>query len=383
MNNPKLMMVAGEASGDLHCAKLSEKLKELCPNLTLFGMGGKLMAQAGVQIDYDISDLSVMGITEVISKLPLVLSRLRGLKSLIDKRKPDAVVLVDFPDFNIRLLPYIHSRKVPVIYYIPPKAWAWRKKRAYVLAKYTSAIASIFPFETKVYKEAGANVHYVGHPLMDIVKPSLSKAEAYEKFGLDPHKPIVGLMPGSRKKEIKKLLGIMIDSARMIKSKIPDCQFILPVAHTIPRDMIPNLTNLPLVIIDNADVYNMMSITDIIIMASGTATLESAFMLAPMIVIYKVSNLSFMVMSRLVNPEVKSTTLPNIIAGKMIVPELLQNKASAINVSDIALRMLKNPNIIETQRNELIKVREQMGDIGAVERVARLILKQIKTCTNE
>jgi lipid-A-disaccharide synthase len=378
MNDPKVMMVAGEASGDLHCAHLAEKLKELCPSLTLFGMGGKLMVQAGVQIDYDISDLSVMGITEVLGKLPIVLSRLKGLKSLIDQRKPDVIVLVDFPDFNIRLLPFAHSRKVPVIYYIPPKAWAWRKKRAYILAKYTSAIASIFPFEAKVYKEAGANVHYVGHPLLDITKPSLSKAETYGKFGLDSNKPIIGLMPGSRRKEIKKLLQVMIDSARMIGVEIPDCQFILPVAQTIPRDIIPDLTDPPVTIIDSTDVYNMMNITDLIIMASGTATLEAVFMLTPMIVIYKVSGISFMVISRLVNPDVKSTALPNIIAGKMIVPELLQDKASAENISAIAIRMLKNPDELTGQKDELAKVLKQMGEPGAVERTARLVLEFIK-----
>lgn len=378
MNDPKVMMVAGEASGDLHCAHLAEKLKELCPSLTLFGMGGKLMVQAGVQIDYDISDLSVMGITEVLGKLPIVLSRLKGLKSLIDQRKPDVIVLVDFPDFNIRLLPFAHSRKVPVIYYIPPKAWAWRKKRAYILAKYTSAIASIFPFEAKVYKEAGANVHYVGHPLLDIAKSSLSKAEAYGKFGLDSNKPIIGLMPGSRRKEIKKLLQVMIDSAQMIGSEIPDCQFILPVAQTIPRDIISDLTDPPVTIIDSIDVYNMMNITDLIIMASGTATLEAVFMLTPMIVIYKVSGISFMVMSRLVNPDVKSTTLPNIIAGKMIVPELLQDKASAENISAIAIRILKNPDELTSQKDELAKVLKQMGEPGAVERTARLVLEFIK-----
>ena len=372
------MMVAGEASGDLHCAHLAEKLKELCPSLTLFGMGGKLMVQAGVQIDYDISDLSVMGITEVLGKLPIVLSRLKGLKSLIDQRKPDVIVLVDFPDFNIRLLPFAHSRKVPVIYYIPPKAWAWRKKRAYILAKYTSAIASIFPFEAKVYKEAGANVHYVGHPLLDITKPSLSKAEAYGKFGLDSNKPIIGLMPGSRRKEIKKLLQVMIDSARIIGSEIPDCQFILPVAQTIPRDMIPDLTDPSVTIIDSTDVYNMMNITNLIIMASGTATLEAVFMLTPMIVIYKVSGISFMVISRLVNPDVKSTALPNIIAGKMIVPELLQDKASAENISAIAIRILKNPDELTSQKDELAKVLKQMGEPGAVERTARLVLEFIK-----
>jgi lipid-A-disaccharide synthase len=284
----KIMMVAGEASGDMHCARLASKLKELCPTLSIFGMGGKLMAQAGVHIDYDISDLSVMGITEVLGKLPLVLNRLSGLKTLIKQRKPDAIVLVDFPDFNMRLLPFAHSHKVPIIYYIPPKAWAWRSKRANVIARYTSAVATIFPFEAEVYKQAGANVHYVGHPLLDIVKPSISKEEAYNRFQLDPNKSIIGLMPGSRRKEIFKLLSVMQESAKVIKSKFPDCQFILPIAHTIPRDMIPEMSDPPVTIIDGSDVYNMMNITDLIIMASGTATLESAFMLAPMIVIYKV-----------------------------------------------------------------------------------------------
>ena len=378
MNNPKIMMVAGEASGDLHCARLANKLKELCPSVTLFGMGGKLMAEADVQIDFDISDLSVMGITEILGKLPLILKRLKGLKSLIDERKPDAIVLVDFPDFNIRLLPFAYSRKTPVIYYIPPKVWAWRRKRAYTIAKYTSAVASIFPFEADVYKSAGANVHYVGHPLLDFSKPSISREEAFKKFNLNPDKPIVGLMPGSRKKEIKRLFQVIIDSAKLIKSEIKDCQFILPIAHTIPKDMIPQISDPSIILIDSSDVYNMMSITDLIIMASGTATLEATFLLTPMIVIYKVSFLSWIVMKNLVNPNIKSTALPNIIADREIVPELLQKRASAKNIANIAIRLLKNPDELDNQRKELRNVLAKMGEPGAVERTARLILDIIE-----
>ncbi len=378
MNNPKVMMVAGEASGDLHCSRLAHKLKELCPSIMLFGMGGKLMAEANVKIDFDISDISVMGITEVFGKLPTILKRLKDVKSLIEERKPDAIVFVDFPDFNMRLLPFAHSRKIPIIYYIPPKAWAWRKKRAYTIARYTSAVASIFPFEAKVYKDAGANVHYVGHPLLDFSKPSLNKQEALEKFKLIPHKPIIGLMPGSRKKEIKRLFQVMIESARLIKSEISDCQFILPVAHTITRDVFPQISDPPITFIDSTDVYNMMSITNLIIMASGTATLEATFLLTPMIVIYKVSFLSWIVMKNLVSPNIKSTALPNIIAGKEIVPELLQNKASAKNIANIAIRLLKNPDELENQIKELKNVVDQMGECGAVERTARLVLDIIE-----
>lgn len=379
MKNPKVMLVAGEASGDLHCSKLANKLKELCPSITLFGMGGKLMSEAEVEINFDISDLSVMGITEVLGKLPIILKRLKNLRSLMEERKPDAVVLVDFPDFNMRILPFAHKKKIPVIYYIPPKAWAWRRKRAHKIAKYTSAVASIFPFEAKFYKSVGANVYYVGHPLLDFSKPSMSKEDALKKFNLNPDKPIIGLMPGSRKKEVKRLLPIMIDSAKMIETEIRNCQFILPVAHTIPRDMIPQISDPPITLIDSTDVYNMMNITDLIIMASGTATLEATFLLAPMIVIYKISFLSWVVMKNLVSPSIKSTALPNIIADKIIVPELLQSKANAKNISNIATRLLNNPEELENQRKELKKVVDKMGESGAVERTARLVLNIIET----
>ena len=371
----KIIMVAGEASGDVHCARLAAKIRELCPSVTIRGMGGSLMAQAGVQLEYDISDSAVMGFTEVVGKIPLLLSRLRGLRRLIDSQNPDVVVLVDSPDFNMRLLPFTYSRRIPVVYYIPPKAWAWRRNRAGKLAKYTSAIASIFPFEAEVYREAGANVHYVGHPLLDFARPSLSKAEACGKFRLDISKPVIGLMPGSRRKEVENLLPVMLESARLIKAEISDCQFILPVAHTIPRDMFPDLS--PLVeVTDGTEVYNVMSVCDLMIVASGTATLEAAYMLTPMIVIYKVGIVSWVVGNILVR--LKTSALPNIVASKMIVPELLQRKAEPRAISQIALRMMQNRRELEAQKVELQKVRERLGQPGAVERTARLVLKFVR-----
>ena len=368
----KVMMVAGEPSGDVHCSRLAAKIGELCPSATVFGMGGVLMAQAGVQLEYDISDSAVMGITEVVGKLPLMLSRLRGLKRLMDCQKPDVIVLVDFPDFNIRLLPFAYSRRIPVVYYIPPKAWAWRAKRAGKIAKYTSVVASIFPFEADFYRKAGANAHYVGHPLLDFAAPSLSKAEACAKFCLDISKPIVGLMPGSRRKEIKSLLPVILESAQLIRTEIPDCQFILPVAHTIPRHTIPDLD--PLVAtVDSSQVYNAMNVCNLMIVASGTATLEAAYMLVPMIVIYKVSIISWITMNILVR--LKSSALPNIIADRMIVPELLQGKAEPRAISQIAVRMMQNPQELRAQKAELKKVREQLCQPGAVERTARLVLQ--------
>lgn len=368
----KIMMVAGEPSGDIHCARLAAKIRELCPSAALFGMGGTLMAQAGVQLEYDISDSAVMGITEVLGKIPMMLNRLKGLKHLMDSRSPDVIVLVDFPDFNMRLLHYAHSRRIPVVYYIPPKAWAWRRKRAGVLAKYTSAVASIFPFEADVYREAGANVHYVGHPMLDFAECSLSKAETCEKFGLDIDRPIIGLMPGSRHKEIKSLLPVMLESAHLIRAEIPDCQFILPVAHTIRRDMLPDVGTL-VALAESSHVYDVMNVCHLMIAASGTATLEAAYMLTPMIVIYKVSIISWITAKMLVR--LKTSALPNIIAGRMIVPELLQGKVEPHTISRIALRMMRNPQELADQKAELQKVRELLGQPGAVERAAKLVLQ--------
>lgn len=373
----KVLMVAGEASGDLHCGRLASKLKELSPSLQMFGMGGKYMSEGGVQIIYEISDISVMGITEVLSRLSKLMKRLKNLKDLIWQTKPDLIVLVDFPDFNVHLLPFAYKLNIPVIYYIPPKAWAWRKGRAKTLAKYAKVVASILPFEAQVYKKAGANVVYVGHPLLDYARPTMTKRECYQKFQINAEKPVVGLMPGSRKKEIEKLLPILIRSAKIIKSKIPECQFILPVAHTIPREMI-SVSDIVVSIVSAEDVYNMMSISDLIIMASGTASLEATIMLTPMIVIYKVSPISWLIMRSLVNPDIRSTVLPNLIAGKNVIPELLQSKANPEYISDMALKMLNDKKILLNQKSQLKLIRDMLGAPGAVERTAKLILDTLK-----
>ncbi len=216
--------------------------------------------------------------------------------------------------------------------------------------------------------------------MLDFAIPSLSKSESYAKFQLSDQYPIIGLMPGSRVKEIESLLPVMLSSAKMIKAKFPDSQFILPVAYTIPSDMIKNLTEpYPYIrVIDSSDVYNMMNIANLIIMASGTATLEATFIGTPMIVIYKISFLSWIIMKSLVNPNIRSTTLPNIIANENIVPELLQDKVNPNNIAEIALNMLRNPEELERQRSNLYRVKEQMGKPGAIERAARLILEYIR-----
>ncbi|CAI8024494.1 Lipid-A-disaccharide synthase [Geodia barretti] len=227
------MIIAGEPSGDLQASRVAAELKEIAPDLALFGMGGDLMAEAGVELIYHIRDSAVMGIGEVFTAIPAFLKKREHLKHLIRTKRPDAVVLVDFGDFNMPLARFAHGLGIPVIYYIPPKAWAWRPNRAKKIAKTTTAVASIFPFAADFYREAGANVEFVGHPLLDFARTDLSGAEARRVLGLGADRPVLGLMPGSRRREVERLLPVMLEVTDQIHQAVPDCQFVLPLAPGI------------------------------------------------------------------------------------------------------------------------------------------------------
>jgi len=366
----KIMFVAGEASGDLHASRVAAKIKELMPETLLFGMGGNLMLAAGVDLEYNIADSAVMGFSEVLGSIPALLKRLNRLKEIITSHRPDALVLIDFPDFNMRLARYAHKLNIPVIYYIPPKAWAWRRYRARQIAQITTVVASIFPFEAEFYRQAGANVVYVGHPLLDFAKSTLNQKEAKERFSLNPDEPVFGLMPGSRRKEVDRLLPVMLEVTNRIREVIPTCQFLLPLAPTIPRAILPKMLSVQVI---EGEVYNVMRASDLMCIASGTATLEAALMLTPMIIIYKVSFSTWIIMKSLV--KLTHSGLPNIIAGREIVPELLQSQANPQLISKIAVELLSKPNRITRQKAELARIQDQLGGEGAVERTARLVLE--------
>ncbi|MCZ6680424.1 MAG: lipid-A-disaccharide synthase [Candidatus Poribacteria bacterium] len=367
-----IMIVAGEPSGDLHAARVAEKLKELSPDLDLFGMGGDSMAKVGVELVYHIRDSAVMGIGEVITAIPAFLKKRKHLTHLIDVKRPDAVVLVDFADFNMRLARFAHRRGIPVIYYIPPKAWAWRSGRAKKIAKTTTVVASIFPFEAAFYRNAGANVKFVGHPLLDFARTDLSCEEARRTLDLREDGPVLGLMPGSRRREVDRLLPVMLAVTHQIRAVLPDCQFVLPLAPSIDPASLPSM---PLVKVVTGAVYEAMRASDLMLIASGTATLEAACLDTPMIVVYKMSRLSWRIIKALVKLDLSG--LPNVIAGREIVPELLQNAVTAERLTPVALELLQNPKKREAQREELRKVYQQLGSPGAVERTARLVLSHL------
>lgn len=370
----KVMICAGEASGDLHGASVAEALKTMTPDLELLGMGGSQMRSVGVEIVYDIADIGVMGLVEVLWKLPRFFRLRDYLSEVMDKRKPDVIVLIDYGGFNMALAAAAKKKNIPVVYYICPKAWVWGKWRAKAIAGWVEKIAAIFPFEAEIYKEAGASVEFVGHPLVDIVKPSMDREAAYKYFGADPQKPLLLLLPGSRYQEVESLLELMLAAAHKVRQQLPDCQFYLPVASTIPLERIESVvkaSGVPVIFTRNST-YNLMQIADCAIAASGTVTLEAALMELPSVIVYRVKTATYWLIRLVAN--VSHVGLPNIVIGRRILPELIQDEATADNVSEAALRFMTHPETREKVRLDLKEVRASLGEPGAVRRVARIVL---------
>lgn len=371
----KIMMSAGEASGDMHAGAVAKEIKRLCPDAEIFGMGGRDMQEAGVRIIYDIKNLGIIGLVEIIKHIPFFFKLRNMLKEEMIREKPDVLVCVDYPGFNMRLAHTAKLLGIPVVYYIAPTIWAWQKGRAKKIVRDVARVASIFPFEAKAYEEAGAPVTFVGHPLADTVKPTRSFSEAMEYFHADPNKKRILLMPGSRKNEVEGLLPAMISAAKLVAEKA-DCQFFIPRASTIPKELLLSYTkkepSLSFEITEDSQ-YDLMQICDACVASSGTATLETALMELPTILVYRLSPLTWKLANWLV--QVKYAGLPNLLLDKEVTPELLQDKVTPENISSILIPWVTDP--AERQKNveEIKKVREALGGGGAVERVAKLIMK--------
>lgn len=371
----KVMISVGEASGDLHGASVASALRAREPDIRIFGMGGNMMQAAGVEIVYDIADLGVMGLVEVLKSLPKLLRLRAFLADAMRREKPDVLVIIDYPGFNMRLAKIAKELGIPVVSYISPSAWAWGKGRAREVADTVARVAAIFPFEADIYRQAGASVTFVGHPLLDIVKPTLTREAAYLHFGADPARPVVILMPGSRRQEIDKLLPEMLAAAEKISEKVPACQFFLPVASTISREILQNIISrysVP-VTLTTDKTYDLMTIGDVAVAASGTATLEASLLGLPTVIIYKVVAATYYLGKLLV--KIPHIGLPNIVAGRQIVPELIQDEANAANIADEAVRLLTDPARREQVAAELAAVRGKLGKSGAVGRVADVIIE--------
>jgi lipid-A-disaccharide synthase len=378
MGSKKILLVAGEVSGDLHGSHLVEAIQSVDPEIQFFGVGGEGLKRTGMKLLYPSQSLSVVGITEVFFKLRAILKALRGLKKSIERERPDLVILIDFPDFNLRLAKIAHRRGIPILYYISPQVWAWRPNRIKLIARLVKKMIVLFPFEVPLYEAVGVDVEWVGHPLLDIVKPTLSKEKAFQQFGLDPNRRTVGLLPGSRINEIERLLPPLLASAHLLQEEIPDLQFVIPLAPGLPKTLLsPWMKNIsvPVKVVEGFT-YDVMNLSELLIAASGTVTLEGAILGKPMIIIYKVSLPSSWVARALVRLD--HIGLVNLVAEKEIAPELLQRDVNPQRISDEALRILRDPILSRKMAESMKEVRQKLGEPGATQRAARTVLSLMK-----
>jgi len=374
----KIMIVAGEASGDMHGANLVKAMSRIDPALRFYGIGGKRLKEAGVELIADSAEMAVVGLTEVFFKLRFILKVMGQLKKSLQKIKPDLVILIDYPDFNLALAKTAKKRGFRVFYYISPQVWAWRKGRIGKIRRVVDKMAVIIPFEASLYEEAGLDVTFVGHPLLDVVKTKYSREEARRKFSLQEGKTTVGILPGSRPSEVVKLLPEMLKAAGILQEKLTSVQFILPVADTLAMDFVSRVTRqYPVEVrLICHDTYEAISSADIVMVASGTATLETALLRTPMVIVYKVSALTYYMGKIFV--KVDNIGLVNIIAGKTIVPELIQEEASPERIAAEIMDILTDRARMNNIKEELSKIREKLGNPGAAERAARLAYEMIE-----
>lgn len=375
--NSEILIVAGESSGDLYGADLVSELKARSPKgqLDFFGCGGDRMRQAGVETLIDIHQMAVLGPLEVVSHLKHLFSALRQLENAARARRPSLAILVDFPDFNLRLAKKLHAIDVPIFYLISPQIWAWRGRRIKSIKQIIKRMLVILPFEKEYYSVRGVEVEYIGHPLIDRVSTTISKHLFFEHHHLDEGIPTVSLLPGSRKKEISYNLPILLRTARLLHWN-RRIQFLLPLAsdvhYPIARKILEEeLGELPVRIVI-ADTYNVVGHSDLAVVASGTATLEAALLGTPLIVVFKISILTWIIGQYLVR--VPHYCLVNLIAGKRVVPELYQAAFTEENLYNEITRFLDNESLLNRARIELNEVKMKLGRGGAMARAAEQIL---------
>ena len=370
----RILISAGEASGDIHAAAVTAAIKKIDSSAEVFGMGGDALRNAGGEVLFDIKDHGVMGFVEVLKKLPDLFKLRDDFEKVMDERKPDCLITVDYPGFNMKLAKLAHDKGIPVVSYIAPSAWAWHKSRAKKVAKIVDKVACIFPFEYDVYKEAGAPVEFVGHPLVDIVKPRMTKEEAMAFAGKEEGKKLILLMPGSRLMEIEKMLPTLLEAAKLIKKQLPEVSFVMPRAGTIPVNLLKEkiqASGLEVKITEGNN-YDLFSVADLALATSGTVTLEAALCGLGSVIVYKTNPVTYFIAKLVVN--IPHIGLPNIVAAKSVLPELIQNDFTPEKVAKEALALLESERNAK-MKEDLAYVKERLGKPGAVGRVAELVLK--------
>lgn len=370
----RIMISAGEASGDIHAAAVTAAIKKLNPDAEVFGMGGDALRNAGGEVLFDIKEHGVMGFAEIICKLPALFCLRNNFVKVMKQRRPDCLIVVDYPGFNMKIAKIAHEKGIPVVSYISPSAWAWHRSRAKKVAKIVDKVAAIFPFEYDVYHEAGADTVFVGHPLLDIVKTSMPRQEAEAFAGKRAGRKLILLMPGSRLMEIEKMLPTLLEAAKLLQQQLPEVDFTMPRAGTIPLSLLESKIKAAgvQVKITEGHNYDVFSVADLALATSGTVTLEAALCGLGSIIVYRTSAINAFIARRVIN--IPDIGLPNIVAGRHILPELLQEDFTPEKVAQEALHLLE-PERNARMKKDLAYVKERLGQPGAVDRVAQLVLK--------
>lgn len=370
----KIMFSAGEASGDVHGESLAAAILKLNPSTELIGFGGSLMENAGVRLYKNFADYNVMGVWEVLKNLRRIKKLLDGLTDFMRTEKPDLLVLIDYPDFNWRLAARAKKLGIPVFSYIPPSAWAWRKGRAKKCAKLADEFVAIFPHELPVYERAGANISFVGNPLVDKVKATMPRASARKFFNIPADKTAVLLLPGSRKQEIELLLPVMLEGVKKLLEKKPDTMLLLPVADSVDRNRIEEMIAKAGVNVSITDKsrYDLFGAADLAVATSGTVVMEAALMNLPCVVLYRLSPISYAIGRLLVH--VDNFSLPNILLNERFQTELLQDEVTADNISRELEKIYPGTKERQIVLEKLKLACKRLGAPGASSRVAQKIL---------
>jgi len=373
-NEKNLMIIAGEVSGDLHGSSLIKELKILDPDINIYGIGGDKMVSAGMDANFHIKDMAFLGFVEVIRHIPHIRRVQKKLIEIIKEKNIKAVVLIDYPGFNLNFAKKVKKLNIKIIYYISPQVWAWGKGRIQKIKKFIDKMIVVFPFEEKLFKDENINVEFVGHPLLDILKTYqfLTKEELYKKFDLDNKKEILLLLPGSRRHEVEKIFPEMIKAAEKL-SKEFKFNIVVSAAPNIDREFFKNIAEQTSYKIVSSYNYDLMKHAKFGIIKSGTSTLEAAVFELPMIIVYKTSSLTYLIGKSLL--KLDNIGMANIIAGEKVAPELIQNDLSTDKIFDESEMILKNENYYTEIKNKLSKTKEKLGTEGASKRAAKSIYK--------
>jgi lipid-A-disaccharide synthase len=371
----RLLISCGEPSGDLYGAELLRCLRTSVPDLQSFGLGGDRLAAEGAHLVAHVRDLAVVGLLEVVSHLRRLRGIFRQVLAEVDRDRPDVAVLVDYPDFNLRLARKLHARGVRVVYYVSPQLWAWRAGRMRAVRRHVARMLVIFPFEEALYRKAGVPVSFVGHPLLDVVRPQDDPAAFVARLGLDPARPVVALLPGSRPSEVAHNLPPLVGAVDRIGQARGDAQFVLAAAASLPRDLFAaHLGPRPVPVVAG-QTHGVLSSATLALVASGTATVETALLDTPMVVVYRVSPLTYLLGRPFVR--VREFAMVNLIAERTVAPELIQADFTPERVAAEALSLLGDPEKRRRMRANLGEVRRRLGGPGASARAAEAVVEEL------